>query len=83
MIAARLDAVAEIAESMGGCTTSVGWQHLDEGNSDAAPVLSDIKFVLTSVLTTLGQSPDVQRGITRIFHKTTTPSEVMDFCIHF
>nr|XP_021842365.1 DNA mismatch repair protein MSH3 [Spinacia oleracea] len=64
MIAARLDAVAEIAESMGGCNTT-----------DAAAIPSDVNFVLSSVLTTLGQSPDVQRGITRIFHKTATPSE--------
>uniref|UniRef100_A0A803M0F0 DNA mismatch repair protein MSH3 n=1 Tax=Chenopodium quinoa TaxID=63459 RepID=A0A803M0F0_CHEQI len=75
MIAARLDAVVEISEYMGGCNTSVGYQHLGEGDSDAAAAPSEINFVISSVLTTLGQSPDVQRGITRIFHKTATPSE--------
>ncbi|XP_057527766.1 DNA mismatch repair protein MSH3 [Amaranthus tricolor] len=64
MIAARLDAVAEIADAMGGCSIA-----------DAANVPSDISFVLSSVLTTLTQSPDVQRGITRIYHKTATPLE--------
>ncbi|KMS99092.1 hypothetical protein BVRB_3g066900 [Beta vulgaris subsp. vulgaris] len=75
MIAARLDAVAEIAESMGGCSASIRYRHLDEDNSDTAAVLSDMNFVLSSVLSTLGQSPDVQRGVTRIFHKTANPSE--------
>lgn len=31
--------------------------------------------VLSSVLTFLGRSPDIQRGITRIFHRTATTSE--------
>ncbi|KAL2920635.1 DNA mismatch repair protein MSH3 [Bienertia sinuspersici] len=75
MIAARLDAVAEIAESAGGCNLSIGYHLLNEGNSDAAPAPNYVHSVLLSVLTTLGQSSDVQRGITRIFHKTATPSE--------
>lgn len=81
MIAARLDAVAEIAESMGGCSASIRYRHLDEDNSDTAAVLSDMNFVLSSVLSTLGQSPDVQRGVTRIFHKTANPSEVVSLFI--
>ncbi|KAK9724590.1 hypothetical protein RND81_05G085100 [Saponaria officinalis] len=72
MIAARLDAVAEIADSMGSSNASDSQKHLDD---DAAALSSDINFVLSSVLSTLGRSPDIQRGVTRIFHKTATPSE--------
>lgn len=75
MIAARLDAVAEIAKSMGGCSASDSFQQLDEGSLEFSAFPSDISCVISSVLTTLGQSTDVQRGITRIFHKTATPSE--------
>nr|KYP74886.1 DNA mismatch repair protein Msh3 [Cajanus cajan] len=32
-------------------------------------------YILSLVLTTLGRAPDIQRGITRIFHCTATPSE--------
>ncbi|KAL9240444.1 hypothetical protein vseg_014663 [Gypsophila vaccaria] len=72
MIAARLDAVAEIAESMGCSNASDTHQRV---GGDVAAVSSDINYVLSSVLSTLGRSPDIQRGVTRIFHKTATPSE--------
>ncbi|XP_074282141.1 DNA mismatch repair protein MSH3 isoform X1 [Silene latifolia] len=77
MITARLDAVAEIAESMGcsNANASASHQLLDDDDLDIAATRSDINKVLSSVLSTLGQSPDIQRGITRIFHKTATPSE--------
>jgi len=77
LIAARLDAVTEIAKCMGGCSASDSFNQVDEGSLKFAAVPSDISCVISSVLTTLGQSTDVQRGITRIFHKTATPSEVM------
>ncbi|XP_022736084.1 DNA mismatch repair protein MSH3 isoform X4 [Durio zibethinus] len=35
----------------------------------------ELSCVLSSVLTYLGRSPDIQRGITRIFHRTATPAE--------
>ncbi|KAL5727562.1 hypothetical protein ACHQM5_000745 [Ranunculus cassubicifolius] len=73
-ISARLDAVSEIAESMGPSTEE------DIGGIDnrgrcivsVEPLISDI---LSSVLITLGRSPDIQRGIARIFHQTATASE--------
>ncbi|KAF5191448.1 Dna mismatch repair protein msh3 [Thalictrum thalictroides] len=70
-ISARLDAVSEIAESMDKQNLFV------VGSEDGCaavlkPVVSD---VLSSALTTLGRSPDIQRGITRIFHRTATASE--------
>ncbi|PIA31437.1 hypothetical protein AQUCO_04900023v1 [Aquilegia coerulea] len=70
-ISARLDAVCEIAESMDKQNVCV----IDSEDGCAAiakPVISD---VLSSALTTLGRSPDIQRGITRIFHRTATASE--------
>ncbi|KAI3953537.1 hypothetical protein MKW92_005051 [Papaver armeniacum] len=35
----------------------------------------EVKYILSSVLRTLGKSPDVQRGITRIFHRTATAAK--------
>lgn len=84
LISARLDAVSEIAESMGSYKTSeIVGQH-DEDNSDITIVepqfyYPQFYYILSSVLTSLGRSPDIQRGITRIFHRTATPSEVT-FC---
>ncbi|KAI4351764.1 hypothetical protein L6164_006086 [Bauhinia variegata] len=74
MILARLDAVLEIAESMGSCN---GLQNLGylEKDSDVAVVQPELAYILSSVLTNLGRAPDIQRGITRIFHRTATPSE--------
>ncbi|XP_071732643.1 DNA mismatch repair protein MSH3 [Rutidosis leptorrhynchoides] len=60
MITARLDAISEILESMGST------------NVTCSPKLHRL---LTSVLTNLGRLPDIQRGITRIFHRTATASE--------
>ncbi|KAJ0749945.1 putative DNA mismatch repair protein MutS/MSH [Helianthus annuus] len=60
MINARLEAVSAILESM---------------NSPNA--YGGLRFhqLFTSVLTNLGRLPDIQRGITRIFHRTATASE--------
>ncbi|XP_054786592.1 DNA mismatch repair protein MSH3 isoform X2 [Prosopis cineraria] len=74
MISARLDAVSEIAESMGSCNVLKNLKHVKE-DSDVAVVQPELSFILCSVLTNLGRAPDIQRGITRIFHLTATPSE--------
>ncbi|XP_065869912.1 DNA mismatch repair protein MSH3 isoform X2 [Euphorbia lathyris] len=75
MITARLHAVSEIAESMGSFRASQNVGKLDEENSDFAIVEPDLYHILSAVLTTLGRSPDIQRGITRIFHRTASASE--------
>ncbi|XP_057952533.1 DNA mismatch repair protein MSH3 isoform X2 [Malania oleifera] len=72
MIYARLDAVSEIAESMG---SSQNFGGVNEKETDAAFVRPEIYHLLSSVLTTLGRSTDIQRGITRIFHRTATATE--------
>ncbi|KDP22293.1 hypothetical protein JCGZ_26124 [Jatropha curcas] len=75
MISARLDAVSEIAESMGSHKASQNIGELDEVNSDLTTVQADFYYLLSSVLINLGRAPDIQRGITRIFHRTATASE--------
>ncbi|KAM7273537.1 hypothetical protein ACFE04_028201 [Oxalis oulophora] len=75
MISARLDAVSEIAESMGSCKAAQSVNSLDEENHDITIVQPDLYYLLSSILTTLGRSPDIQRGITRIFHRTATAPE--------
>ncbi|XP_058084310.1 DNA mismatch repair protein MSH3 isoform X6 [Magnolia sinica] len=75
-ISARLDAVSEIAESMGPCRVSQDVVILDEEGSCSPITQSEVDYLLSSVLTTLGRSPDIQRGITRIFHRTATPVEL-------
>ncbi|KAF5743544.1 DNA mismatch repair protein MSH3 isoform X1 [Tripterygium wilfordii] len=75
MISARLDAVSEIAEAMGSLKALQCVEMLDGQYSDIAAVQPDFYYVLSSVLTTLGRSSDIQRGITRIFHRTATASE--------
>lgn len=78
MILARLDAVSEIAESVGSSSSKASWSlsNIDEGGHDVTFVQPDFSYLLSSVLTALGRSPDIQRGITRIFHRTATTSEV-------
>ncbi|KAL5554365.1 hypothetical protein UlMin_041766 [Ulmus minor] len=73
MIIARLDAVSEIGESMGSSHSSqnIGGTNME----DIKIVKPELNCVLSSVLMTLGRAPDIQRGITRIFHRTATPSE--------
>ncbi|CAL0315995.1 unnamed protein product [Lupinus luteus] len=74
LISARLHAVSEIAESMGSCngTKNIGYE---EEEDDVTAVRPELAYILSLVLTTLGCKPDIQRGITRIFHRTATPSE--------
>lgn len=76
LISTRLDAVSEIAESMGSYKTSECVGELSEENSDVTIVEPQFYYILSSVLTSLGRSPDIQRGITRIFHRTASASEV-------
>lgn len=89
LISARLHAVSEIAQSMGSCNSVKNLVHVEE-DPDVAIVQPELAYTLSLVLTTLGRAPDIQRGITRIFHCTATPSEVINgfllacFCIsHF
>lgn len=60
---------------MGSYRTSESVGQHDEKNSDVTIVEPQFYYILSSVLTSLGRSPDIQRGITRIFHRTATPSE--------
>ncbi|KAI3898467.1 hypothetical protein MKX03_026047, partial [Papaver bracteatum] len=71
-ILARLDAVSEIAELMGTRKDVNGFNNEDDCVEIAQP---EVNYILSSVLRTLGRSPDVQRGITRIFHRTATAAE--------
>ncbi|XP_002510803.2 DNA mismatch repair protein MSH3 isoform X1 [Ricinus communis] len=75
MISARLDAVSEIAESMGSYKALQNTGDFDEEDSDVAIIQPDFYHLLSTVLEMLGRSPDIQRGITRIFHRTATASE--------
>ena len=77
MITARLDAVSEIGESMGSSQASQDIEDLEE--EDTRIVTPNISHVLSSVLTTLGRAPDIQRGITRSFHRTASPVEVINW----
>ncbi|XP_011076184.1 DNA mismatch repair protein MSH3 [Sesamum indicum] len=73
MIYARSDAVSEILESMGSSKASE--VDFNEENSDITVAQPEIHHLISSVLISLGRAPDVQRGITRIFHRTATASE--------
>ncbi|XP_020577568.1 DNA mismatch repair protein MSH3 [Phalaenopsis equestris] len=68
-IIARLDAVTEIADSMGSCRVlQAAFLTKESSCNETSSIMSD-------VLKMLGKSPDVQRGITRIFHRTATAAE--------
>lgn len=76
MINSRLDAVSEILESMG--SPNAYNSNVDSDgrviDSTRSPKLHQM---ITSVLENLRRLPDIQRGITRIFHRTATASEVI------
>ncbi|CAN1264859.1 DNA mismatch repair protein MSH3 [Linum perenne] len=61
---------------MSSCKSSRMIGDLDEDGPEITSVQNDLYYLLSSVLTTLGRLPDIQRGITRIFHRTATPKEV-------
>lgn len=85
MISARLDAVAELAESMGSYRVTEDTTVLDNENWNVEVKRTELNHLLSSVLTYLGRSPDLQRGITRIFYRTATASEfiaVMQAILH-
>ncbi|XP_043716074.1 DNA mismatch repair protein MSH3 isoform X1 [Telopea speciosissima] len=73
-IYARLNAVSEIADSIGLCRAPESFDGPYEKDS-CVTARCKVIYLLSSVLTTLGRSPDIQRGITRIFHQTATASE--------
>ncbi|GAB2283573.1 hypothetical protein Dimus_018079 [Dionaea muscipula] len=66
----------QIAESMGGSEGLESLGTLDAGILDFIVFQQGINHVVSSVLIALGISSDIQRGITRIFHRTATPKEV-------
>lgn len=84
-IAARLDAVTEIAESMGSVGVAQGdgavynkWKgggYVHRGGVGEGGK-STKQGLLASLLLSIGRLPDVQRGITRIFLRTATAAEV-------
>ena len=73
MIFGRLDAISEIGESMGSSQASQDIKNL--GAEDVQILKSKFNQVLYVVLITLGRTPDIQREITRIFHRTAMPTE--------
>ncbi|KAJ4899490.1 DNA mismatch repair protein MSH3 [Raphanus sativus] len=75
LISARLDAVSEIVACMGSPSSSQVSDDLDEESSKRKMVQPEFYHVLSSVLTALSRSPDIQRGITRIFHRTAKATE--------
>lgn len=77
MIYDRLDAVSEIVESMGAFKASSNFES-DGKDSEIITLQPEVHHILSSVLTSLGRSPDIQRGITRIFHRTAKPVEVLE-----
>ncbi|KAJ0263290.1 DNA mismatch repair protein MSH3 [Hirschfeldia incana] len=75
LISARLDAVSEIVACMGSPSSSQVSDDLDEESSERKMAQPEFYHVLSSVLTALSRSPDIQRGITRIFHRTAKAAE--------
>ncbi|KAL6651764.1 hypothetical protein ACP70R_010689 [Stipagrostis hirtigluma subsp. patula] len=75
IICARHDAVSEISESMGSRHNSINSLQDGGDGSCIASARSDLSTTLSSVLTMLGRSLDIQRGITRIFHCKAKPKE--------
>lgn len=75
-ILARLDAVSEIADSMDLFKVSEAVPEINEEIPSGTLNRPKIGHLLSSVLTTLGRLPDLQRGITRIFYRTATSAEV-------
>ncbi|PKA58023.1 DNA mismatch repair protein MSH3 [Apostasia shenzhenica] len=72
-IVARLDAVAEISESIRSSRHSGDIVLTKEISCSLA--LPEIGSIICQVLQLLAKSPDIQRGITRVFHQTATASE--------
>ncbi|CAD5329035.1 unnamed protein product [Arabidopsis thaliana] len=75
LISARLDAVSEISACMGSHSSSQLSSELVEEGSERAIVSPEFYLVLSSVLTAMSRSSDIQRGITRIFHRTAKATE--------
>lgn len=75
LICSRHDAVSEISESMGSRQDSISFLQVEEDGFCTTSVRSDLSTILSSVLTMLGRSLDIQRGVTRIFHCKATARE--------
>ncbi|XP_031502856.1 DNA mismatch repair protein MSH3 [Nymphaea colorata] len=74
-ISARLDAVSEIANSLRACGSSCGVTDFGETMSSNTSRQTGFGDLIASVLGALGRAPDVQRGITRILHRTVSAAE--------
>lgn len=76
LIAARLDAVAEIAKS----SCNVGHSQMEStfpGSGRGGGANRSLhQSSIGGLLRTLGKMPDLERGLTRIFHRTATAAEV-------
>ncbi|MCL7036287.1 hypothetical protein MKW94_029891, partial [Papaver nudicaule] len=70
----RLDADSEIAELMGTKKDVNGFNNEDDCVEIVQP---EVNYILSTVLTTLGRSLDIQRGITRVFHRTAIAAELL------
>ncbi|CAN6487341.1 unnamed protein product [Victoria cruziana] len=76
LISARLDAVSEIANSLRVCGSSPGTSDFGETGPSSTSRQTELGDIIASVLRALGRAPDVQRGITRILHRTVSAAEV-------
>ncbi|CAN6487340.1 unnamed protein product [Victoria cruziana] len=75
LISARLDAVSEIANSLRVCGSSPGTSDFGETGPSSTSRQTELGDIIASVLRALGRAPDVQRGITRILHRTVSAAE--------
>ncbi|KAK1419429.1 hypothetical protein QVD17_28596 [Tagetes erecta] len=73
MINERLNAISVILESMSSPNTYGDLR--SDGRAPNITPTRKLHQLLSSVLTSLRQVPDIQRGITRIFHRTASASE--------
>jgi DNA mismatch repair protein MSH3 len=81
LISNRLDAVSEIVDTMGSVADnesegSFPGSRRGGGSLGSMSRGSNSKSMLGVVLMALKKAPDIERGITRIFHGTANPSEV-------
>lgn len=76
LIAARLDAVAEIAKSTGSLGPAQAEGTFPGSGRMGGGSRSLQQNSIAGLLRTLGKMPDLERGLTRIFHRTATAAEV-------
>ncbi|KAG6543098.1 hypothetical protein Mapa_015347 [Marchantia paleacea] len=78
-ISSRLDAVTEIAESIGCAAQTLGsfsgsGKAIGKGGSTHR-LSHGVQGLIGAVLNVVGRMPDLERGITRIYHRTATAAE--------